>query len=493
MSRRLPFSDYSKTIAVLSFCRPNELDYLSSAIPENVREYGHNTKDWSLLVIDTSPEEYKQQNLRSLSGKGKDMDIFYFGRDKFSELAGRYGEQNFRRMFTGHGAADARNLGFLITPDKTMVTLDDDMRLTSSVLHEKQQLPGPSFLSTGRFILPERFGKESYKSSFDLVTATTSALGKRVKEMGIPAELQGIVLGNRDASIDELMGGDNPTNGFNGNGHAYCFIQPGYINPDSRVLMQGVSAITGNTDCHATASIRGLAKASNENGNFGYGNMFVHYAVHDGNPGKIAVASRWKESTLAAAGVLNERCVPVFLLSRNEDAAYRYIIGENNPVAIYNIAVDHNRSHDGRPPLSLIYLREYLGAKVCKRFHEAMRPDGSIDTGRVEPLHESDKKSLYRSAKETSAILDTISSNGNANTELGAYASRLIKDIASFIGVPETERRDFWNADTFKGAVYKKADEFLGTVMSDTRVLNDNWEGMVADIRKNGVHVQRIE
>ena len=179
-------------------------------------------------------------------------------------------------------------------------------------------------------------------------------------------------------------------------------------------------------------------------------------------------------------------------MRRGQDVSYRYRISSQNPVAISPFAVDHNRAPDGRPPLSLIYLREYLGAKVCKRFHEAMRPEGSIDIERVEPLHESDKKSLYRSAKETCAILDTVRSNGNANTELGGYASRLIKDIASFIGVPE-ERTDFWNADTFKRAVYAKADEFLKTVTGDTAVLNDNWDGMVSDIRKNGVPAQRIE
>ena len=364
-----------------------------------------------------------------------------------------------------------------------MVMLDDDMELTESVIHQKSMIDYPGLLSHGRFSSLKYFPESTYKRPFDLVEATTSLLGKKVRDSNIPLALQGRAVGNRDQTIDYLLAELGP----NGNNdYSFCHIEPEEINQEAIIQWQGLAAVTGKTDCHATASLQGLAAAAHNDIEH-YGNLFVNYGIYAGIS-KVGLASEWKESTTAACGIFNINPIPGYPFIRGGHVAYRHLLSKDNPVALSSVAVDHNRSSNGRPKLSRIYIHEILGAKVCRNLKEAV-VDRGWDLSKISEITVDQKRDILRSLKKTSAVLDNIRNNGN--TALADYTRELLQDVGDFFS--HHTIGSFWQEESFKKNVFESVERNYTQMVNDTQLIFKCWEEMQEKIKKNNSQVRKIE
>ena len=486
----MDYRNFDKSIAVITSNRPDYLEAITNGIAANLPKYGRNPSEWALLVVDNSGKRNAVLNYMLLQRLQERtvMPIFYFGQNEFDQMVAQEGTE-FDLMFSGHGCPDLRNIAMIATTGKTVVLLDDDMLTTQSILLESSMQDYPSLLSSGRFLSLEDFAKQSYREPFDLIDATTSELGKKVREIKSTNARVGKAVGSRDQVIDYLMSGLTVNIDCAGsNNYCYCHIEPSYVNPEAIVKWQGVAAVTEKADCHATASILGLSMATDASV-IEYGNLFVNYAVHFRRP-RIAVVNDWKESSMAVFGILNSNPLPSYPLPRNEDVAYRHMISADNPIALSNVAIDHNRSMTGRPKLSIIYFNEIMGAKICRNLKDAVNGRvGHWDLSKVEPLQKDQRAHLRKSMKSTCATLDTVKKNGNS--EMAAYANELINDIAVLFGYPEGSDV-FWLDDEFAKRVNETATEYFNRTIATSQLIFDRWDGIVDNVRKNGIVVTKI-
>jgi|GEM_PF-4779581 len=483
------YANFDKSIAIITSNRPDYLEAITTGIAANLPMYGNNPYNWPLLVVDNSGPECAAQNVALLQRLKQTtrMPLFYFGASEFEQMVAREGD-DFRDMFSGHGCPDLRNLAMIATTDKTLVLLDDDMLPTQSVLRETASNEYPSLISSGRFLSLSDFAEQSYREPFDLVDATTSELGKRVRDVDTISERIGKAVGSRDQVIDYLMSGMAVNrDAADSNNYCYCHIESGDVNPDAVIKWQGLAAVTEKADCHATASVLGLSMATDASV-IEYGNLFVNYAVH-ARPVRIAVANDWKESSMAAFGILNDSPLPSYPLPRNEDVAYRHMISAQNPIALSGVAVDHNRSLTGRPKLSVIYFNEIMGAKICRNLREAVNGRvGHWNLSKVEPLQKDQRAHLRKSMKSTCATLDTVRKNGNR--EMAIYADQLIQEIADLFAYKKAEA--FWLESEFGEKVNSVSQSYFDRTMATSQQIFDRWDQLVDNVRKQGMPVTRI-
>lgn len=483
------YADIGKTVVVLTYHRPEPLRTIVDEVNDNLHTFGHDNDGWGITVVDDSNPHYAERNRAVLAEVKNGVPLFYFGPKEYKKFADDVGE-GFYRLFEGHGAADTRNMAALLTTGKTVITLDDDMRPYETVAGKSVDTDYPSLLSTGEFYPTGEAQEGLMVRPVDLVSALTSHLGRRVSETGIPAELMGRAVGDRDKVVDRYLSGTDDQ------GHAFCAIDPdGEIDPDALIRWQAVSAITGKTDCHATASIQGLgSEAARYLTPQQYGNLFVDYAIHD-RERRVGLATQWQESTLAAFGMLNTSPLPALPLKRGEDVSYRQLIGPTNPVALSSRAIDHNRSPDGRPDLSRIYFDELLGAKACKVWRRALEGmNGSLALSRSREemvLGKSAKRDVHKSMRTTCEILNGVHSNGNP--ALAHYAGTLLRGIEEvFYNGDSRGEGNFWENGNFKDAVMREAERYFRDVTETLYGIFGLWPGLVAHAKTEKIPVTEI-
>lgn len=497
------YKEIPKTIGILTYCRPKELTRMIKEVDKSLHYFGHELKDWSITVIDNSPPNYAEKNKEVLYASVSKLPIFYFGPEESCTLGKELDEHLKYDGIFGNlirtDSSGARVKASLLGADKTLILLDDDMRLTELMVKDENGSDAEKYaieaiskygkessvVSTGRFYKISETKKHTYERPFDLIDATTSMLGKRVSEVKIGPEYIGKAFGNRDKLIDELMLSDSDDEyqkiGF-------LAIDSDNVNPDAMIYWQGLNAVTGKTDCHATASIQGIgschAKSLTEDE---YGNLFVNYAVHDAEEPKISVVSEWKESSMATFGILNTHPIPAYLLPRGEDVLFRQLLRPSSPAVLAPVGVYHDRSLAGRPDLATIYWNELMGAKICRIWKDALRyymignGNGVYELGFITKpeLEKDEKKSIARSVRRTYDILEETIKNGH---RLAGYSKVLMDSLnKEFSGnfSSHAER----GSESFRNNIFKRAEEYFDETSRRQEKLFHFWPEMVDYMR----------
>jgi len=485
-------NDKEIILGVITHNRPDNLKKLIYSIESSILDFGHDISNMGLLVIDNSEEKFSANNLDILTElkRKSNLDIYYINKKEILKFGEKRTEPIYE-LFTNHGASDLRNLAVLASINKKLILLDDDMLLTQSILKEKTGINYDGLLTSGRFLPLDLFEEMTYKMPLDIIKTTTSHLGLKIKDLQKNNKnKQGICVGNRDKTIDLLMlNGMQDIVKDTGNNKCFSHIETENIPLDSKILWQGLSAITGKADCHATASITGLSLIS-EHTVKDYGNLFVNYAIHLRDQDIIGIATNWKESTMAACGIINDNPIPSYPLIRGQDVSYRHMISENNPVAISPNAIDHYRSNTGRSNLSIIYWHELMGSKICKALSE------SIDTNQncwnlndVEfKLKKNQRKNIRNSIKTVCSILYNISNNGNP--EMKSYSQILLNDLKENFGI--TKNNQFWLEQDFDNYVNEVAINYFDSAINRTKNLINHWPKIVEYAKTNGFPVRTI-
>ncbi len=508
------YRDIPKTICIITYCRPTELARLVNEIDYNFCYFGHDPSEWSITVVDNSPYNYAKKNKEILYAAKSMLPIFYFGIKESEKLGNEFDALlNYGGVFgeiirTDCGGGRIRAI--LLGVDKTLVLLDDDMKLTELMISDESDADAKkcaeealkcsgregSIVSTGRFYKISETGIHTYERPFDLIESTTSMLGKKVKETKVHPDYMGRAFGNRDKLIDELMVSSFDDDGYKSRIGLFS-AEKGDIDPEAIIYWQGVNSVTGKTDCHATASIQGIGSLNSKSlTQDEYGNLFVNYAVHDSKKPKKAIVSEWKESSMATFGILNTHPVPAYLLTRSEDILFRHIFRSSSPVALVPVGVYHDRSLTGRPDLAVIYLKELMDAKICKTWKESIRyydignGNGIYELGFIEEpeLDKDEKKSILRSIKKTYAILEETARNEH---RLAKYSKVLMDSLNRELGgsFSSHEERE---SESFRTSIFRTIEDYLHENNRRQKKLFQFWPDMVDYVRQNELPIKSL-